>query len=243
MDHAKTKRNSLINTLGNRRKAFQKKIRYGDIFVCVSCERWLYSTNVRDVPVQIKVLEDGSDEDVWDICPGEDGKIDGVDIETWTKCVPQLRQEFRSRICHNEKREEKWFICYACHGHMKKGKMPPMCAQNGLKVEQIPEEFKDMTQLEQDCCATNKLFMKITIKGKMRWKNRKEKIVNVPVKDSDILNTVSALPRLPDEAGLVELKWQYKKEWKTPYKAQLARKNDKVPKVSEGTSESSLQVL
>ena len=98
-----------------------------------------------------------------------------------------------------------------------------MCAQNGLKVNPIPTQFQDMTQLEQDCCATNKIFMKIHVKGKMRWKNQKDKVINVPVREEDMLNTVQSMPKTPDEAGLIQLNWNYKKDIKTPYKSELVR--------------------
>ena len=161
--------------------------------------------------------------DGWQPTKDKDGNIDGVDPKTWQQCVPKLKEQFRLKVCRNGVQPTSWYVCHACHGHMKKKKMPPMCAQNGLKVEPIPEQFKDVTQLEQDCCATNKLFMKIHVKGKMRWKNQKEKVINVPVREEDMLRTVEALPKIPEETGLIQLNWKYKEDITTPYKSELVR--------------------
>ena len=192
---------------------------YGDIFVCVSCERWLFSTNVRTLTGEVvggkwqikKDLKDGVE------------LIDGIEEKTWKECVPKLREEFRSKLCKGEERKqlENWYICHACHSHMKKNNMPPMCAQNGLKAVPIPPQFKEMTQLEQDCCAMNKQYTKIRLEGRMRWNKQTYKVINVPIKEADMMNTVAKLPRTPEEAGLIQLNWKYKKDIKTPYKAQL----------------------
>ena len=159
LNKAKNQQKSLTNTIGNRRAAFQKKTMHGDIFVCVCCERWLYSTNVREVPVR---KQSNDDEDIWEVNPDGNGNIVGINLETWQKCVPKLRQEFRSRICQKGEREEKWFVCFACQRYMKSEKMPPMCAQNGLKVVPVPEEFKDMTQLEEKMDKNPKVLYRIT---------------------------------------------------------------------------------
>ena len=63
--------------------------------------------------------------------------------------------------------------------------------------------------------------MKIFQLPKSRWTALKDKIVNVPVNDDDIINTVSKLPRTPAEAGLIEVDLKRKKEYKNSHVKQL----------------------
>ena len=55
--------------------------------------------------------------------------------------------------------------------------------------------------------------MKIFQLPKTRWTALKDKIINVPVKENDILNTVTKLSRTPNEAGLVEVDLKRKVEY------------------------------
>ena len=63
----------------------------------------------------------------------------------------------------------------------------------------------ELTELEANLIAKNIVFMKIFMLPKSRWTALKDKIINVPVKDDDIVNTMTRLPRTPNEAGLIEV--------------------------------------
>ena len=56
---------------------------------------------------------------------------------------------------------------------------------------------------------------------KSRWTALKDKILNVPVNDDNIVNTVTKLPRTPNEAGLIEVELKRKVEYKNSHKSQL----------------------
>ena len=56
---------------------------------------------------------------------------------------------------------------------------------------------------------------------KTRWTALKDKIINVPVKDDDIVNTMTRLPRTPNEAGLIEVDLKRKVEYKNSHLQQL----------------------
>ena len=56
---------------------------------------------------------------------------------------------------------------------------------------------------------------------KSRWTALKEKIINIPVNDSDILNTITSLPRTPTEAGLIEVDLKRKVEYQNSHIRQL----------------------
>ena len=63
--------------------------------------------------------------------------------------------------------------------------------------------------------------MKIFQLPKSRWTALKDKIINVPVTDSDIINTVTRLPRTPNEAGLIEVDLKRKVEYQNSHIRQL----------------------
>ena len=50
------------------------------------------------------------------------------------------------------------YICVTCKKHLKRGKMPPMAAANGLKVIPIPEEI-ELTELENNLFS-QRIFLK-----------------------------------------------------------------------------------
>ena len=73
-------------------------------------------------------------------------------------------------------------------------KMPPMCVKNGLKLTECDYELKEqkleMTELEAALIAKNIIFQKIYQLPKSRWTALKDKIVNVPINEDSILNTI-----------------------------------------------------
>ena len=54
--------------------------------------------------------------------------------------------------------------------------------------------------------ARNLLFMKLHQKPKSRMFGVTDRIVNVPVHETDIIETVQSLPRTPQEARIVPIK-------------------------------------
>ena len=111
------------------------------------------------------------------------------------------------------------YICHACKNHLKSGKLPPMSAMNGLKIHKQDPDL-ELTELEGNLISKNIVFMKIFQLPKSRWKALKDKI-NVPVNDSDILNTITSLPRTPTEAGLIEVDLKRKVEYQNSHLRQL----------------------
>ena len=63
--------------------------------------------------------------------------------------------------------------------------------------------------------------MKIFQLPKSRWTALKDKVINVPVHNEDVINTVTRLPRTPAEAGLIEVELKRKIEYKTTHVKQL----------------------
>ena len=115
---------------------------------------------------------------------------------------------------------ESPFICLACKRHLKAGKLPPMSTLNGLQIYDHGPEL-ELTELEGNLIAKNIVFMKNFQLPKSRWTALKDKIINVPVKDDDIVNTMTRLPRTPNEAGLIEVDLKRKVEYKNSHLQQL----------------------
>ena len=163
-------------------KRFQAATRYGPIFVCSCC----YTRKFKENTVEMKKLK--------------------IRPEVLSKCVP-VGQEVPVKIWLNDKKTEEAYVCKTCKRHMEKGKMPPECRQNNLQLDPQPEVMK-LTELSSNLIARNIQFQKIYQLPKSRYTALKDKVINVPVPEDSVLNTVKSLPRTPNEAGLfgVELK-------------------------------------
>ena len=103
--------------------------------------------------------------------------------------------------------QHECYICLTCLKHLKQKKMPPMSTMNGLKLaetdEDIPAQGLNLTVLEGASIAKNIIFQKIYQLPKSRWTALKDRIINVPIEDDAIINTLQQLPRTPKEAGFI----------------------------------------
>ena len=100
-------------------------------------------------------------------------------------------------------------------------KMPPMSTMNNLQLTPIEDTQLHLTELEGALIAKHLIFEKIIQLPKSRWTALKDKIVNVPINDGDILNTIEQLPRTPKDAGLIGVELKRKKEYLNTHKKQL----------------------
>ena len=95
-----------------------------------------------------------------------------------------------------------------------------MSAKNGLKIHELDSEL-DLTELEGSLISRSIVFMKIFQLPKSRWTALKDKVVNVPINEDDIINTITRLPRTPNEAGLIEVDLKRKVEYQNSHIKQL----------------------
>ena len=100
-------------------------------------------------------------------------------------------------------------MCFTCKRYLERNSMPPMCNQNNLQLvnrNSHPELY--LSELEQQLVARNILFQKLILLPKSRMNAMKDKIVSVPINPSDVLETLTKLPRTPTDARLavVQLK-------------------------------------
>ena len=76
---------------------------------------------------------------------------------------------------------------------------------------QLQEQKLELTELEGALIAKNIIFQKIYQLPKSRWTALKDKVVNVPINEDSILNTLDT-SRTPQGAGLIGVALKRKNE-------------------------------
>jgi hypothetical protein len=171
----------LIDSEKKRLSKFRRSTMFNAIFTCMCCQRNLFECNVSKFTTQLLAEIETKKPGIYE------RSIETIDSLPITVKVNET---------------EESYICIACKKHLKAGKLPPMSAKNGLNVYNHEPDM-ELTELEGNLIAKNIVFMKIFQLPKSRWTALKDRIVNVPVKDDDVLNTMMRLPRTPNEAGLI----------------------------------------
>ena len=146
---SKAKKREAERGAEGRARKFWRAVMFADIFVCSSCERILFEQNVSPI--------DGLEEKV-------EKKKEGL----FSKCIPRLKAEALVSLSVDGKTTTKHYVCHACRGHMLKGKMPPMCAENGLRKTAIEDEDMKLTELERNMIALRIPFTKMIMLPKTR---------------------------------------------------------------------------
>ncbi len=97
--------------------------------------------------------------------------------------------------------------------------MPKLCYNNGLQLDDVPACL-NLNELENTLIAKNIIFLKMFKLPKSRWSAVKDKVINVPLRDNDILKTLSEIPSLPrelNESGLFPVKLKRKLQYKNAH--------------------------
>ena len=176
-----------------RFQSFQNDIKEGLSYPCVCCHRIFFKNSVSSVNLEnLKLILDQNAEGLYE-----------ASIKT---PLPECM------FAHG-----KTYLCHTCNtNYLKKFKRPPLSYLNGLQVEHIPE-LNVLSELENTLIAKNIIFLKLFQLPVSRWSAVKDKIVNVPITNNDLLNTLSSLnsfPRTLDEAGLIPVQLKRKLEYK-----------------------------
>ena len=105
------------------------------------------------------------------------------------------------------------YVCDTCKKKLGSGTMPAMAVANNLKLF-CDEDRPKLSELENNLIAKNINFQQIVILHKSQWPAGKGKMISVPIRPEDIINTVKQLPRLPKDAGLIPVNLKRKKQYK-----------------------------
>ena len=128
----------------------------------------------------------------------------------YNECVVEEDQEINgTRAC---------YICHTCKETMQRGKMPAISVRNGLFLVDMDEIDGKLSEIENSLIAHNIVFQKIVLLPKSRMSAVKDRLVNVPVGPTDIINTLKNIPRTPKEAGLIQVKLKRKQEYQNYHK-------------------------
>ena len=104
------------------------------------------------------------------------------------------------------------YMCNTCRNHVEKGKLPSMAYSNGLQMynwdKNNEKQFLELNEVAVCLIALNNIFQKIYLLPKSRWSAIKDKLINVPIPESVVQQTVDILPKLPTKAGLIPIKFK-----------------------------------
>ena len=205
MEAMQKSRNNLTEL--DRLLRFQQETRYGPIFVCSSCDQKLFQNNV--CGMEKSMLE----------------TLQQRNIETFDKVLARNLQKIQ--ICTQEIGKELRetnipYICFTCKKHLNQGKVPPMSRANGLELVDLKDNPDlNLSELENNLISKRLLFQKIYQLPRSRMAGCKDRLINIPINDKDVLNTVEKLPRTPKEAGLLEIKLKRKMEYENFHKKEF----------------------
>ena len=172
-----------------RRKTFLQQVRDGLVYSCVCCKRRKFRKSV--------FVYDGDE----------------------LKIAENLIEEAIGELNPRQKIRGQYFICGDCRAKLCKGKMPAMCHKNNLALVDLEgkDELK-LTPLENALIARLLIFQYIVKLPKSRWAATHNKITVVPIEEQDVADTLRALPRSPDEAGIIPVQLKRKAEYKNSHR-------------------------
>ena len=154
-------------------------------------------------------------------------QIDKVDPGIREECIDEeIQVDLGRNKAGNEIKSS--YLCKSCKWYLIRGRMPKLCTKNGLRIDRIEDEDLKLTELENNLIARNIIFQKIHKLPKSRWSGTHDRLINVPVRSDDVLNTVNSLPRTPAEAGIIPIvpvNLKRKLEYKTTHLTQLIDTN------------------
>ena len=106
------------------------------------------------------------------------------------------------------------YICLSCNKKLQSGTIPAQSKANCMDLEEIPDELKDLNNLELHTISKRILFMKLLKLPRGKQKGIKGAAVNVP---TDLGPACKLLPRIPAEAHIISLKLKRKLEYRQAY--------------------------
>ena len=92
-----------------------------------------------------------------------------------------------------------------------------MAVQNALHLPELLEDCK-LTEIENNLIAQMINFQYIYQLPKSRWGATRKQMISVPVREETLMNTISQLPRLPNDAGIIPVHLKRKLEYKNSHK-------------------------
>ena len=145
-------------TAKDRFLAFKRDIVDGPNFVCFSCNRKLFKCSVKTL---------------------ETKEISGL----LKKVGDDLAKETGLGNCQGK---SKLILCHSCTRNFNCNKFPSINVNNGLKLDDVPQELSGLADLEQQLIAQLLLFMKIKKLPTTRMGAIVDQVISVPIEIGDI---------------------------------------------------------
>ena len=102
----------------------------------------------------------------------------------------------------NTNSHDQMYICHQCDKSLKNNQIPVICSVNGMHLETVPDQLKDLSSLELQLISKVLPFMKIVPLYTGAQKGIRGQVVLVP---SDISKVTNSLPRVTSESQIITL--------------------------------------
>ena len=174
-----------VETVDDAMKNFKAECKKQPIYICTSCHRLLWRKDVQK-----------------------------FSINKYNK----IKKEITQLVLHEKYRissiDGSIYICHTCHATLKLCRIPAQSKANRMALDEIPDELKDLNNLELHIICKRILFIKLVKLPRGKQKGIRGAAVNVP---ADLGPACNLLPRLPPDAHIVSLKLKRKLEYKRAY--------------------------
>ena len=174
-----------LETIDDAMTNFKAECKKQPVYICTSCHRLLWQKGVQK-----------------------------FSIDKYNKIKPEITQLVLDEKYRISSINGSTYICHACHGALKLGRIPAQSKANRMTLDEIPDELKDLNTLELHIICKRILFMKLVKLPRGKQKGIRGAAVNVP---ADLGPACNLLPRLPADAHIVSLKLKRKLEYKQAY--------------------------
>ena len=185
ISHKRLSKKLKCETVQDAMNKFKDECKKQPIYICTSCHRLLWEKGVHQFKID---------------------KYDNISVE-----VRNLVLDDKYRI---SSADGSTYICLNCDKTLKSGRIPPQSKANYMDLDEIPDELKDLNNLELHTICKRIIFMKLVKLPRGKQKGIKGAAVNVP---ADLGPACQLLPRIPSDAHIISLKLKRKLEYKQAY--------------------------
>jgi hypothetical protein len=215
--------------------AFKESTKDGPDFTCICCHRQLFKKSMCKLTEQLEKTIRNQNEGILHKCvlgirSPEETETDKNKTETKTmkaakkvemnKYRAQLKKAVLPQIPKDMKMDgEAWLCSTCCSNHLKKGKMPPQCHQNGLVLKKSLQDNPEtaLTDTENVLIARHIAFAKLQLTPTSRWRKLDGKIINIPITKDKMEQTVKCFPRTPAEGQMISIAVKRSKAYDNTY--------------------------
>ena len=131
----------------------------------------------------------------------------------------ELKKDVLPQIKEDMKLEGEAWICATCESHLNKGRMPPQCHQNSLVLKPSLQDHPEtkLTDTENVLISKQIAFAKLYPLKTSRWKALDGKIINIPITNEKMQETIKCLPRTPAEGQMIGICVKRQKKYDQTY--------------------------